>query len=572
MRTRRVLVTMTSAVACLALAAWLPGCPKGKEGGKGASIASGGAGSQEQTVSEKAKVEFYVMSQCPFGVQVEDGIYPVLQKMGGDIDFQLDFIGREQGGKLTSMHGQSEVDGNKVQLCAAKVHPDKYMDMVVCMNKNMRAIPGNWKGCAKKAQLDVAAIERCFEGEEGTNLLKASFDRARKRRARGSPTMFIGGKPYRGPRSEMAFSRAICDAFPKDKPALCADLPPPTVVPVTIVTDERCKSCRAKFWEKRLKGLFPGAEVTILDYTQDDGKAFYQEQQLELLPAILFGEEVKKADNYKRIQRFLKPKGEYLAFRSGAKFDPTKEICDNGKDDTGNGKVDCDDPDCKDHEACKEKCDNGKDDTGNGLVDCADPDCKNALICRKEIERKLDVFVMSQCPYGVKALDAMEEVLQYFGDQIDFDVHFIATALPNGKFKALHGQPEVDENIRELCAITHFPKDYKWMDYILCRNKNIRSKDWQKCTGDNGIDTDVIRECFEGAEGKTLLREDIEMAKGLGISASPTWLVNNKYKFQGIDAETVRKNLCQHNEDLNNCDKKLSGPPKRKRGGGGACK
>jgi predicted DsbA family dithiol-disulfide isomerase len=110
------------------------------------------------------------------------------------------------------------------------------------------------------------------------------------------------------------------------------------------------------------------------------------------------------------------------------------------------------------------------------------------------------------------------------------------------------------------------------MDYILCRNKNIRSKEWQKCTGDNGIDTDVIRECFEGEEGKTLLREDIKMAKGLGISASPTWLVNNKYKFQGIDAETVRKNLCKHNEDLNNCDKKLSGPPKRKRGGGGACK
>jgi hypothetical protein len=35
--------------------------------------------------------------------------------------------------------------------------------------------------------------------------------------------------------------------------------------------------------------------------------------------------------------------------------------------------------------------------------------------------------------------------------------------------------------------------------------------------------------------------------------------VNNKYKFSGIDAETVRKNLCDHNKDLKGCENKLSG-------------
>ncbi len=29
----------------------------------------------------------------------------------------------------------------------------------------------------------------------------------------------------------------------------------------------------------------------------------------------------------------------------------------------------------------------------------------------------------------------------------------------------------------------------------------------------------------------------------------------------GIDAETVKKNLCEHNPGLKGCDKTLSGPP-----------
>ena len=575
MKRTRIVAKPILTIALLSLAVALSGCPKGKEGGKGAEFGGtpGASGSAVQSVAEKAKVEFFVMSQCPFGLQVEKGIAPVLAKMGGDIDFHLEFIGQIKDGKLTSMHGQAEVDGNKVQLCAVKHAPSNYMAMIECMNKNMRAIPGNWEGCAQQTGVDVPKVKACFEGPEGESLLKTSFENAQKRQARGSPTMFIGNKPYRGPRSESAFTRAICDAFPKDKPALCANLPEPLKVPVTILSDKRCKECRAKFWEGRLKNMFPGAVVSILDYADPDGKKMYDDLGLKLLPAILFDKAIEKTDNYERVRRFLTPAGNYLSFRSGAKFDPTKEVCDNGQDDTGNGLVDCKDPDCKKHLACMEKCENGKDDTGNGLVDCADPDCTNDLVCRKAKDKKLDVFVMSMCPYGLKALNAMDEVLKNFENKIDFDVHFIATAQGDG-FKALHGQPEVDENIRELCAIKYYGKDYKYMDYVLCRNKNIKSTEWQACTGNNGIDTATIDKCFNGGEGKKLLRADIEIANGMGIGASPTWLANNKYKFSGIDAETIKTHLCKHNKDLPNCDKKLSGPPPRKQGGGGggACK
>jgi len=189
---------------------------------------------------------------------------------------------------------------------------------------------------------------------------------------------------------------------------------------------------------------------------------------------------------------------------------------------------------------------------------CSHPDCKDDLSCRPESPNTLEVFVMSQCPYGVLALNAMEEVLKNFGSALTFKVHYIASGTAASGFQALHGQPEVDENIRELCAIKHYGKSNKYMDYILCRNKNIRSNDWESCTGSNGIAQAKIRSCFDG-EGKKLHEEDIKLANGMGIGASPTWLVNGRYKFSGVDAETIRKNVCEHNKGLAGCENTLTG-------------
>jgi len=71
---------------------------------------------------------------------------------------------------------------------------------------------------------------------------------------------------------------------------------------------------------------------------------------------------------------------------------PPREICDNGVDDDGDGKVDCDDPACANSPGCSEGvlyagppadevCDNGVDDNGDGLVDCDDPTCSDFPEC-----------------------------------------------------------------------------------------------------------------------------------------------------------------------------------------------
>jgi hypothetical protein len=151
----------------------------------------------------------------------------------------------------------------------------------------------------------------------------------------------------------------------------------------------------------------------------------------------------------------------------------------------------------------------------------------------------------------------MQEVLANFKGNIDFKVNYIANGSAAGGFQSLHGQAEVDEDIRELCVIKNYSKNAKFMDYVLCRNKDIRSGEWEKCAT-NGIDAKLIKTCSSGDEGKKLLEESLKVSNALAIGASPTWIANGKYKFSGIDAQSIKNNLCSHNPKLAGCDKTLS--------------
>ena len=76
-------------------------------------------GAEQGLTGEKVKLDFHIMSKCPFGVKVLEAIAPVMDKMGERVELNVHYIGREKDGELTSMHGEQEVQGNILQLCAA---------------------------------------------------------------------------------------------------------------------------------------------------------------------------------------------------------------------------------------------------------------------------------------------------------------------------------------------------------------------------------------------------------------------------------------------------------------------
>lgn len=509
-----------------------------KEGSKESS----GKESSGTSYKNKVPVEFYVMSKCPYGVQVEDMFTPVMDELGDYVDLHIDYIATPDGDNFKSLHGQPEVDGNIVQLCAMKEHPQpkKYLKFIGCQNKKYKEIPNNWEKCASDSGLNIDAITKCKDGPDGKALLAASAKKALDRQARGSPTIYIGGEAYKGGRSKTDFMRAICAKLSK-LPKACAALPEPVLVEAVVLTDKRCKDCKIDGLEGNLKArFFPKLQVEQIDYNSKEGQKMYKDLDLKYLPAWAFKKGCEKAEKFSMISKWMKEKGEYRILKGlPSKFDPTAEICDNKKDDTGNGKV-----------------------------DCADDTCKSTMTCRPEKKNALSLFIMSECPFGLKAVDSMYDVLENFkGQGLDFDIHYIADKTADG-FRSLHGQSEVDEDIRQLCAKSLYPKAGKtghplYLSYIWCRNKAISSRDkdrkadWGKCVKD-GMKKKAIEACATGAKGKKLLEEDLKIAKQLQVSGSPTWLANNRVKFSGIASDAIKTNICKHNPGLKNCDVKLN--------------
>lgn len=501
-------------------------------------------GQAARTVDKPAKLEFFVMSKCPYGIQVEKGVAPTLAKLGGNVEFHLAFIGDKKGDELTSMHGPTEVAGDIAQLCARDVSPENYMQMITCQNDDPQHVDTNWESCGKKANIDTGAIKACIDGK-GRQLLAASFDESRQRGATGSPTMFLNGKPYEGGRKPNDFLRAICNSYSGKKPAACDNIPVPPVVNAVMLSDARCEKCKVDGLEGRLKQIFEGLVAKKLDYGTSEGKALYDElrkaDESFRLPALLFDNTIDAdKDGKQQVSRFLKPLGRYQTVALGGTFDPRAEICDNKIDD--------------DH---------------NGVTDCNEASCKEAMSCRPEMKKSLDLFVMSHCPYGTKALLAAKEFADAFGKDAEVSVHFIGDE-KGGQLQSMHGPDEVTDDLREVCAIAHYGKNQKFLEFLACRSKDLKA-DWKACTGSNGIDATVIQTCVDGDEGKKLLAASFQVAAKLAIQSSPTFLVNNRQTFNAQDAAGIAASFCKSNPGLASCAKQLPATvPEQAAGGGGA--
>jgi len=480
-----------------------------------------------------ARVDLYVMSQCPYGVQAEQLFEDVIKKLGPDVDFHVDFIGKKgPNGDFTSLHGPNEVKGDTAQVCAMKYAPTKWYDMVLCQDKSPKEIGSNWEACAQENGIPADKLTACVDGQEGKDLLSASFDRSTAAQATGSPTIVINGEKYQGNRRANDILRTICKAYTTNVPGPCKDIPEAPKVNVTIVADTRCKEkeCDTKRLEMSVKQKIANPVITTVDYASAEGKKLYDSIKPANLPAIVFDATLDAdKDSMQQLARQLRPAGDHKVMDGGGNWNPT---C---ADDGG----------------------------------CNSDECKNTIQCRTEVAKKLEVFVMSNCPYGVKGLDAMKEVLDNFKKndvKVDFSVNFIGQG-DAGNLSSMHGPGEVEEDIREVCAEKNYAEDLKFMNYIWCRNKNIKDTNWQSCTGgDTGVDADVISKCVE-SEGKDLLAKSFKYSAASGVRGSPTWFANNMFKFQGFDAETIKTNVCTHNKDLGGCDAKLSGPPAPPAGG-----
>lgn len=290
-------------------------------------------------------------------------------------------------------------------------------------------------------------------------------------------------------------------------------------VRVVVLNDRRCgDSCNVSGIMRQLGRMLPNMTVRELDVMSRDGQGLFNDAGLEVLPAILFDRSVKDAAAYPQISQYLEAVGGMGSLKIGANWDP---YCDPSPEHCGEAK------------------------------------CTGRLSCRAETPGALEAYVMSECPYGILALNSMREVLAAFNGTVDFRVHYIGGVdNATGRPLSLHGDSEVAEDIRGVCAMKQDPGAY--MRYVWCRNPDVKSQDWSGCAAEAGLDTAAMKSCSEGDEGRRLLLEDFRYARQLRVVGSPTFLVNGKYMFNAVSAADIQTGICGKNPGLAGCAAKLS--------------
>ncbi|MFH1663967.1 MAG: thioredoxin domain-containing protein, partial [archaeon] len=424
-------------------------------------------------------VELFVMSQCPYGTQAEDAVIPVIKAFGDKVDFKLYFIAGESGSGFTSLHGQPEVNEDIRQACIQeKFSQDKFFDYLSCVNTNITDVENTWKSCAEKAGINTSEIESCSSGEEGKKLFSENIKVGNELGVGSSPTYFINNEVYSGGRSAQDITRTVCSFVEAEA---CNSLPKETEVNFFVVNDSSCNECNVDNIAVQLKSWFPKLKVTEIEFSSDKGKEVLDKFQAETVPFIYFDSTLTKHYNWDNFKLYTTENdGLYALNFTGNKF-----------------------------------------------------------FKRTVKEKHIDLFVMSQCPYGTLAENNLKEVAEAVPD-MTYSIYFIASETDSG-FSSLHGQVEVNEDIRQSCVIKYYRE--KILDYTFCVNKDIANVEgnWKACAIENDLNVSKIESCFNSVEGKNLLKENIAETNQLRIGSSPTFIVNGQILFNVSSAEAIKQ-------------------------------
>ncbi|RLF96965.1 hypothetical protein DRN52_01495 [Thermococci archaeon] len=203
--------------------------------------------------SEVVNVKFFVMSFCPYGNIAEEALMPVYQLLGEEkVEWEPHYviygkryceilvqrgnvpdmdscrenycIAKDEETWYCSMHGIQELNQDVRELCVWKYYPhDVWWKFVKEVNQscNSRNADTCWEQIAEKLGINLEQVKKC-QAEEAISLLEGETSLNSKYNVRGSPTVFINDKVYRGERTPEAYKNAICSGF-KVPPKECGE-------------------------------------------------------------------------------------------------------------------------------------------------------------------------------------------------------------------------------------------------------------------------------------------------------------------------------------------------------------
>lgn len=181
----------------------------------------------------------------------------------------------------------------------------------------------------------------------------------------------------------------------------------------------------------------------------------------------------------------------------------------------------------------------------------------------EEVVEKLDVpvvdlFIWGYCPYGVQAQEPFAEVASLLGDSAEFNVWMYYDG---------HGEYETQQNKIQEC-IQEIDKDKYWSYaagfvsgiYPKCgSSKDIECDKTEsvKLMNSLGIDSNLVLSCVE-SQGEALIEGASDFAQQLGVTGSPTIVINGVKMNVARTSEAIKQAVCDaFNTQPAECEQEL---------------
>ena len=181
-----------------------------------------------------------------------------------------------------------------------------------------------------------------------------------------------------------------------------------------------------------------------------------------------------------------------------------------------------------------------------------------------------DLYIMSQCPYGLNALREFTAFIASFPG-VEWRLGFIGALGTDSSLTSLHGNKEVDDEMLWLAVQSLYPR--KWADFL--QQRAMAPKLSSEATAlKMGMSLARLQQWVK-EKGKRELSMHYARSMRLGITASPTLLVNNVPAEMEITKPRLAKTVCGGNKGLSAfCDSVpecIDNSDCRKKGMDGVC-
>ena len=392
----------------------------------------------------------------------------------------IPLLARNDKGEWESKRGPAEISESMRIAIVSKFYGDKLSGYLNA--RSLSPWADGWRDAAIFCGISPEELEAKVAAS-GPELMAGVYDRVKKAGVTGTAVL-VNGKPYEGGPRLLALFETVNAVLPKGKRVS---------VPEMASAPAAARTAAPKFWIVLSSGVeksdalvdvfgkyFAGIKPVVLDYDSPERVKIFPD--LNFLPAYV--------------------------------IEGTKEA----------------------KTALEAEIKAGIFTEHNGYIVYFDKQRKGLYPDAKPEPGVLKIFVMSQCPFGVTAengvIDALNKDLLPKGTKIR--IHYIGDSVKGADgqytFKSLHGTPEWEENIRQLVIADKSPS--KLNAYLLERNKDITSTQWEDAAKKAGLDPKAVADGFEA--GKALLAEDFKYTADLGMTTSPSFLWEGRLFMVGV--------------------------------------